>query len=134
MYSFRFFFYLAIVVCVVLAATEWSTRHQRKYTKQTKTYFNELLDQAARLTVQSSQDQNELISYTHIVEAGTIMQTLIKLAPEEDLQTLLGVKYQEIVDQIQKQKSKASSNLLLTCPNLSPQHALSSIAGWYPPV
>ena len=133
-YTFRFFFYILLMVCLVILVSQWSTRNQRKYSKTVQKQVKGLVDQAAQLAVQSKQDQNEFIAVVHVTEADSLLKAVLTLVHPEDLGKLANIDYVQITEQIEKQKQETTQRLFTKYPTLIPQHSLATIAGWYPPV
>ena len=132
MYGFRFFFYIALIVCLVIIASEMSTKNQRKYPKIIQQQVKGLIDRAGKLAVQANQDSNELVGVLNALEASVIFNSVSTLVHPEDLTKLAKVDYEQMHEELEKQKSENMTRLLKKYPSLIPPHSLAPIAGIYP--
>ena len=111
-YSFRFFLYLFLLVCLVIIVIEWSSRNERKYTKIQVQEYKELLNRTQEAANLSGQDGNEVQAFAHAIEANTLLQALKQLVPPEHFSKILGCNSARLTEDIQQRRYHATERLV----------------------
>lgn len=130
---YRFYIFLLAVTLFMYLLCEWSNYHTRRYPHHVKQGMNECVIEAAKLSTHAKSSQNDFLATIQNAQAAAMMKTLRMLVPEEDINALTLIQFNEVNKEIRDQEMVSTRKLLNICPSLIPTNSrLANLAGLHP--
>ena len=121
----------AVVIVIALSfLSRWTTHEVNRYSPKFVSNVRSLVRYATQWATTSQQDENPLLSLTHINYALSYAYVARKLVPSKEVERIVNVNLDELIFLLEEEQLIAIQKIHAQCPSLQPNGVFAANTGW----